>query len=42
MDALLPEYGGVPFLHKYWYGYRGTVYINSLLKRIEGESRSFR
>lgn len=35
MDRLLPEYGRVPLLHSFWYNYRGTVYINSLLQRIE-------
>jgi hypothetical protein len=38
MERLLPEYGGVPFLHNFWHHYRGTVYINSLLQRIENGS----
>jgi hypothetical protein len=35
IEHLLPEYGKVPFLHGFWHNYRGTVYINSLLQRIE-------
>jgi hypothetical protein len=41
LERLLPEWGTVPFRHTIWYGYRGTVYINSLHQRVEGDSIDF-
>jgi hypothetical protein len=38
VEMLLPEWGTVPFRHTLWYGYRGTVYINSLHQRVENGS----
>jgi hypothetical protein len=40
IERLLPEWGTVPLRHRILYGYRGTVYINSLHQRIENDSIS--
>lgn len=41
LERLLPEWGTVPLRHTIWYGYRGTVYINSLHQRVDGDSIDF-
>lgn len=38
IERLLPEWGVVPLRHRLWYGYRGTVYINSVHQRLENGS----
>ena len=35
LDPLLPEFSRVPLLHRFWYSFRGVVYVASLRQRIE-------